>query len=128
MRLIWPVRSWTRRWRSRWERRASSSSTVGTRTTAHTWRSPRPIAMRARSRASESIRSVFTRRQTGAVSEHKVRRIVSNYRNYADVATLEARVRDLVVARKMDREIARALNADGLLSAHGRSAAAVRSI
>jgi hypothetical protein len=32
---------------------------------------------------------------------------VSSYRNYADVATLEARVRDLVVARKMDREIAR---------------------
>jgi len=58
--------------------------------------------------------------QTGAVSEHKVRRNVSSYRNYADVATLEARVRDLVVARKMDREIARALNADGLLSAHGR--------
>jgi hypothetical protein len=63
----------------------------------------------------------------GAVSEHKVRRNVSSYRNDADVATLEARVRDLVVARKMDREIARALNADGLLSAHGRSAA-VRSI
>jgi hypothetical protein len=58
--------------------------------------------------------------QTGAVSEHKVRRNVSSYRNYADVATLEARVRDLVVARKMDREIARTLNADGLLSAHGR--------
>src|SRR5260370_26023020 len=58
--------------------------------------------------------------QTGAVSEHKVRRNVSSYCNYADVATLEARVRDLVVARKMDREIARALNADGLLSAHGR--------
>ena len=58
--------------------------------------------------------------QTGAVSEHKVRRNVSSYRNYADVAALEARVRDLVVARKMDREIARALNADGLLSAHGR--------
>src|SRR6516164_7125877 len=58
--------------------------------------------------------------QTGAVSEHKVRRNVSSYRNYADVGTLEARVRDLVVARKMDREIARALNADGLLSAHGR--------
>ena len=58
--------------------------------------------------------------QTGAVSEHKVRRNVSSYRNYADVTTLEARVRDLVVARKMDREIAKALNADGLLSAHGR--------
>ena len=32
----------------------------------------------------------------------------------------EARVRDLVVARKIDREIARVLNTDGLLSAHGR--------
>ena len=58
--------------------------------------------------------------QTGAVSEHKVRRNVSSYGNYADVATLEARVRDLVVARKIDREIARVLNTDGLLSAHGR--------
>jgi hypothetical protein len=45
--------------------------------------------------------------QTGAVSEHKIRRNVNSYRNYADVATLEARVRDLVVARKIDREIAR---------------------
>src|SRR5712671_3736681 len=63
------------------------------------------------------IRTIW---QTGAVSEHTVRRNVSSYRNYADVATLEARVRDLVVARKMDREIARVLNADGLVSAHGR--------
>ena len=45
---------------------------------------------------------------------------MNSYRNYADVATLEARVRDLVVARKIDREIARALNAEGLLSAHGQ--------
>src|SRR6266513_5587192 len=58
--------------------------------------------------------------QTGAVSEHKVRRNVRSYNNYADVAILEARVRDLVVARKMDREIATTLNAEGLLSAHGR--------
>jgi hypothetical protein len=65
MPLIWPVRSRTRRWRSRWERRASSSSTVATRTTAHTWRSSRSIAMRARSRASESIRSVFENAGTG---------------------------------------------------------------
>lgn len=41
--------------------------------------------------------------QTGAVSEHKIRRNVNSYRNYADVAALEARVRDLVVARKKDR-------------------------
>src|SRR5690349_7987157 len=44
------------------------------------------------------------------------------------VATLEARVRDLVVARKIDREIARALNAaDYCQLTVGRSAA-VRSI
>src|SRR5207302_358975 len=54
------------------------------------------------------------------VSERTIRRNVNSYRNYADVATLEARVRELVDARKIDREIARALNAEGLLSAHGR--------
>ena len=58
--------------------------------------------------------------QTGAVSEHKIRRNVNSYRNYADIAALEARVRDLVAVQKMDREIATTLNADGLLSAHGR--------
>ena len=58
--------------------------------------------------------------QTGAVSEHKVRRNVSSYNNYADIAKLELRLRDLVAAQKMDREIAASLNAEGLLSAHGR--------
>src|SRR5215468_11076804 len=58
--------------------------------------------------------------QTGAVSEHKIRRNVNSYRNYADLATLEARLRDLVAAQKMDHEIAMTLNAEGLLSAHGR--------
>ena len=58
--------------------------------------------------------------QTGAVSEHKIRRNVNSYRNYADLATLESRVCDLVAARKMDREIATTLNAEGLLSAHRR--------
>ena len=58
--------------------------------------------------------------QTGAVSEHQIRRNVNSYRNYADIATLESRVRDLVAAQKMDHEIAMALNAEGLLSAHGR--------
>ncbi|MDE2075077.1 MAG: recombinase family protein [Alphaproteobacteria bacterium] len=58
--------------------------------------------------------------QTGAVSEHKIRRNVSSYNNYADVAKLELQVRDLAASRKMDREIAIALNAQGLLSAHGR--------
>jgi len=58
--------------------------------------------------------------QTGAVSEHKIRRNVNSYREYADIATLESRVRDLVVAQKIDREIATTLNAEGLLSARGR--------
>jgi hypothetical protein len=57
--------------------------------------------------------------QTGAVSEHKIRRNVNSYRNYADIAALESRVRDLVAAQKMDREIATTLNAEGLLSARG---------
>ncbi len=58
--------------------------------------------------------------QTGAVSEHSVRRNVSSYNNYAEVARLEARIRELVSAQKMDRDIAKTLNAEGLLSAHGR--------
>ena len=58
--------------------------------------------------------------QTGAVSEHKVRRTVNSYRNYADIGTLEARVRDLAAAQRIDREIAATLTAEGLLSAHGR--------
>ena len=58
--------------------------------------------------------------QTGAVSEHKVRRTVNSYRNYADIGTLEARVRDLAAGQKIDREIATLLTAEGLLSAHGR--------
>jgi len=58
--------------------------------------------------------------QTGAVSEHKIRRTVNSYRNYADIGPLEARVRDLAAGQKIDREIATALTADGLLSAHGR--------
>lgn len=58
--------------------------------------------------------------QTGAVSEHKIRRNVNSYRDYADIATLESRVRDLVAGQKIDREIATTLNAEGLLSARGR--------
>jgi hypothetical protein len=57
MRLMWPVRSRTRRRRSRCDRRASSSSTEGTRTIAQTWRSPRSVAIRARRSASASMRS-----------------------------------------------------------------------
>ena len=49
-----------------------------------------------------------------------VRRTVNSYRNYADIRTLEARVRDLAAAQRIDREIATTLTAEGLLSAHGR--------
>jgi hypothetical protein len=45
---------------------------------------------------------------------------VNSYRNYADIAALESRVRDLVGAQKIDREIATTLNAEGLPSARGR--------
>jgi hypothetical protein len=58
--------------------------------------------------------------QTGAVSEHKIRRNVNSYRDYADIASLESRVRNLVAAQKIDREIATTLDAEGLLSARGR--------
>jgi hypothetical protein len=70
------------------------------------------------------IRTIW---QTGAVSEHKVRRNVSSYRNYAGIATLEGRVRDLVVARKMDREIATALNGKAYCRPTVGRSAAVRS-
>jgi hypothetical protein len=63
--------------------------------------------------------------QIGAVSEHQIRRNVNSYRNYANIATLESRVRDLVTVQKVDHEIATVLNAEGLLSVHtdDRSAA-----
>jgi hypothetical protein len=54
--------TWTRRSRSRCERRRSSSSTLGMRTTDQTWRSPRSHAISARSNMPTSIRSVFARR------------------------------------------------------------------
>lgn len=58
--------------------------------------------------------------QTGAVSEHKIRRNVNSYRDYADITRLEGRIRDLVAAQKIDREIATTLNTEGLLPARGR--------
>ena len=58
--------------------------------------------------------------QTGAISEHWLRRRVQDYRQYAEPERLEQRVRELNAARKMDAEIAAALNAEGLLSAQGR--------
>ncbi|KAA0675929.1 recombinase family protein [Azospirillum brasilense] len=57
--------------------------------------------------------------QTGAVSEHDLRRTVHSYDGYAGIETLECRVRDLNAAGKMDGEIAAILNAEGLLSSRG---------
>lgn len=58
--------------------------------------------------------------QTGAVSEHWLRRRVQDYRQYAEREQLEQRVRELNAAQKMDAEIAAVLNAEGFCSAQGR--------
>ncbi len=57
---------------------------------------------------------------TGTTSEHRIRRRVRAYTEYADLERLKARVRALNAAQKMDGEIATILNAEGLLSALGR--------
>jgi Recombinase/Recombinase zinc beta ribbon domain len=59
--------------------------------------------------------------QTGAISEHRIRRCVHAYTEYADLDRLKRRVRELNAAQKMDREIAAALNAEGFISARGRA-------
>jgi hypothetical protein len=62
MRLVCAVCSLTSRSRSRLARRASSCSTLGTRTIRTTRGSPRKCAISVRSKSSPSIRSVFARR------------------------------------------------------------------
>jgi DNA invertase Pin-like site-specific DNA recombinase len=57
--------------------------------------------------------------QTGATSEHLIRRDVQSYRDYAEIERLQTRIRALVAAREMDHEIAATLNSEGLLSARG---------
>jgi len=57
--------------------------------------------------------------QTGATSEHRLRRSVQGYAHYASTADLEQRIRELNAAGMMDREIAAQLNADGISTAHG---------
>src|SRR4051794_22757909 len=57
--------------------------------------------------------------QTGAASEHRVRRSVPGYDQYAETARLERRIRELNAAGLMDREVAARLNAEGLRTAHG---------
>jgi hypothetical protein len=59
--------------------------------------------------------------QTGATSEHWIRRRVQAYADYADLEQLEARIRALNVAQRMDGEIATILNTEGLVSARGLS-------
>jgi DNA invertase Pin-like site-specific DNA recombinase len=59
--------------------------------------------------------------QTGATSEHRLRRSVQGYAHYASTTELERRIRELNAAGMMDREIAAALNADGIRTAHGTS-------
>ena len=59
--------------------------------------------------------------QTGATSEHRLRRSVQGYAQYASTAELERRIRELNAAGMMDREIAAALNTDGISTAHGTS-------
>ena len=59
--------------------------------------------------------------QTGATSEHRLRRNVLGYAHYASTADLEQRIRELNAAGMMDREIAARLNADGISTAHGTS-------
>ncbi len=58
--------------------------------------------------------------QTGATSEHSIRRNVRAYPDYGDLDRLATRLRALVAEQKMDGEIAAILNTEGLLSARGR--------
>jgi hypothetical protein len=58
--------------------------------------------------------------QTGAMTEHWMRRRVQDYRQYANLDRLEQRLRELNAQQKMDAEIAEILNAEGIRSAQGR--------
>jgi hypothetical protein len=51
--------------------------------------------------------------QTGAITEHWMRRRVQDYRQYANLDRLEQRLRELNAQQKMDAEIAEILNAEG---------------
>ena len=52
-----------------------------------------------------------------AVREHWLRRRVQSYAQYASATELERRIRELNATGMMDREIAAALNADGISTA-----------
>lgn len=57
--------------------------------------------------------------QTGATSEHTVSRRVQSYEQHERGAEVAQRIRELNAARKMDKEIARTLNAAGLRTTRG---------
>ncbi len=57
--------------------------------------------------------------QTGATSEHRLRRRVQGYAHHAGTAELERRIRELNATGAMDRDIAATLNAEGIRTAHG---------
>lgn len=57
--------------------------------------------------------------QTGAVSEHWLVRRVRSYQDYAHLARVQQRIRELNAQQRMDDEIATTLNAEGLQTAHG---------
>jgi hypothetical protein len=57
--------------------------------------------------------------QTGAATEHWVRRSTQSYAQAAHVELIEQRIRDLNDAGIMDAEIATTLNAEGLLNCRG---------
>jgi DNA invertase Pin-like site-specific DNA recombinase len=59
--------------------------------------------------------------QTGATSEHAVRRAVHSYRQHSDLNHLQQRIRELNAANKMDAEIAAILNNEGFLPARKRT-------
>jgi DNA invertase Pin-like site-specific DNA recombinase len=63
-----------------------------------------------------SIRIVW---QSGATSAHEVQRGVRSYGNCVSTPILERRIRELAKAGMFDRQIALALNAEGILSARG---------
>lgn len=58
--------------------------------------------------------------QTGAASEHWVRRSVQSYRQHADLDRLRQRIGELNAANKMDAEIAMVLNRERFVPARGK--------
>jgi DNA invertase Pin-like site-specific DNA recombinase len=59
--------------------------------------------------------------QTGATSEHRIRRSVHSYRHHSDLNHLQQRIRELNAESKMDAEIAAILNRDGFAPARNKS-------